>query len=100
MQTPYAALRAQMSPDAQQRAEAQARHLPPALPPAVLPGGWSLWAFPVVDDSPYRYRHVEIWRQEWPEPCCVTPWSLPRQLHVEGLYWRPPAQDDEEHPHA
>ena len=61
--------------------------------PALLPGGWSLWAYPVVDDSPYLHRHVEIWRHEWPTPHVCNPWSLPAQMNIVDLYWRPVQED-------
>ena len=66
------------------------------LSPALLPGGWALWAYPVSDDSPYRYRHVEIWRHEWATPRCVNPWSLPSQMNIVDLYWRPLRADAED----
>ena len=64
------------------------------MTPSMRSGGWSLWAYAASDDSPYCYRTVEIWRHEWAEPRCVTPWNLPPQMNVVDLYWRPLRQDD------
>lgn len=64
------------------------------MTPALLPGGWALWAYPVADDSPYLYSHVEIWRQEWATPRAVSPWNLPPQMNVVDLYWRPLPDDE------
>ena len=93
MAKPYSHLRAQMSLDAQRQAEETAR----AMLDALLPGGWSLWAYPVTHDSPYHYRAVEVWRAEWDSPRVVNPWSLPLQMNVVDLYWRPLREDT---PHA
>ena len=50
MPKPYAQLRAQMSPDAQRRAQTKAR---------LAEDGWALWA----DESPYDYTQVELMRR-------------------------------------
>lgn len=48
------------------------------------------WAHWIDRPPPLDWRHLEIWRREWPDPVIVTRGEIHPETNVAGLYWRAP----------